>query len=166
MWGRGSPGSKNAPMRDADAKVPSFHGNFRHGIDQSRRVMIPARWRPKNKHLVFTVILWPVGGEEFLLVLPPERWRVMLDKLKAKSLQDKRVATLERVIGAASSPLALDNVGRFCLPEHLAKAAGIESEAQFVGRLDKFEIWSPKRYQAAVPEDRGLAAQVAAEIDL
>ncbi len=60
-------------MPDADAKVPSFHGNFRHGIDQSRRVMIPARWRPKNKDLVFTVILWPVGGEEFLLVLPPER---------------------------------------------------------------------------------------------
>src|SRR5260370_35042443 len=136
MWGRCSPGLKDAPMGGADAKVPSFHGNFRHGIDQSRRVMIPARWRPKNKDLVFTVILWPVGGEEFLLVLPPERWRVMLDKLKAKSLQDKRVATLEGGIGAASSPLALDHVGGFCLADHLAKAAGIESETEVARRAD------------------------------
>jgi MraZ protein len=100
------------------------------------------------------------------LVLPPERWQVMLDKLKSKSLHDTKVATLERVIGATSAPLTLDKVGRFNLPDHLAKPAGIEKEAQFVGRLDKFEIWSPARYLAAKPEDKSTAASVAAEIDL
>ena len=153
-------------MPEADLNVPNFHGNFRHGIDNSRRVMIPAKWRPKSPRVLFTVILWPINVEDFLLVLPPERWQVMLDKLKTKSLHDQRVATLERVIGATSVPLSLDKVGRFFLPENLAKAAGIEKEAEFVGRLDKFEIWSPKRYQAAVSEDKGVAATVAQDIDL
>lgn len=153
-------------MPDADLNVPSFHGNFSHGIDESRRVMIPAKWRPKDPKVVFTVILWPIGGEEFLLVLPPERWQVMLDKLKTKSLHDKRVATLERVIGATSAPLLLDRVGRFCLPDNLAKAAAIERQADFVGRLDKFEIWNPQRYQASTAADKSLAAIVAEEIDL
>ena len=153
-------------MPKADSKVPNFHGNFRHGIDSSRRVMIPAKWRPRDKNLVFTVILWPINVEDFLLVLPPERWQVMLDKLKTKSLHDKRVATLERVIGASSVPLSLDTIGRFVLPENLAKAACIEKEAEFVGRLDKFEIWSPKRFGAATAEDKNIAATVAEEIDL
>lgn len=153
-------------MSEADFKVPNFHGNFRHGIDDSRRVMIPAKWRPTDPSVVFTVLLWPINLEEFLLVLPPERWQVMLDKLKMKSLHDKRVATLERVIGATSAPLSLDKVGRFCLPDNLAKAAAIEKEAEFVGRLDKFEIWSPKRFLAGVSEDKSLAAKVAEEIEL
>ena len=153
-------------MSEADFKVPNFHGNFRHGIDDSRRVMIPAKWRPTDPSVVFTVLLWPISLEEFHLVLPPERWQVMLDKLKMKSLHDKRVATLERVIGATSAPLSLDKVGRFCLPDNLAKAAAIEREAEFVGRLDKFEIWSPKRFLAGVSEDKSLAATVAEEIEL
>ena len=52
---------------------------------------------------------------------------MLLDTLKTKSLHDKRVATLERVIGATSAPLLLDKVGRFCLPDHLALPAGIRS---------------------------------------
>ena len=149
-----------------DGNVPSFHGDYSHGIDDSRRVMIPAKWRPRDASIVFTVLAWPINGEEFLLVLPPERWRVMLDKLKTKSLHDPRVATLERVIGSTSAPMTLDRVGRFVVPEHLAKLVGIEKEVKFVGRLDKFEMWSPERYGRGMAEDKSLAAQVAAEIDL
>src|SRR5256885_9660186 len=46
-----------------------------YGVDESHRVMIPARWRPKDPKVVFTAILWPIEAEEYLLVLPPERDR-------------------------------------------------------------------------------------------
>src|SRR3954471_6175113 len=105
-------------MPKTDANVPNFHGNFSYGIDESRRVMVPAKWRPKNRSVLFTVILWPIKIEDFLLVLPPERWQVMLDKLKTKSLLDKGVAAFERVVGRTSAQLTLDQVGRFCLPEN------------------------------------------------
>jgi division/cell wall cluster transcriptional repressor MraZ len=153
-------------MSEADSRVPIFYGDFRYGIDDSRRVMIPAKWRPADGNVVFTAVLWPINVEEFLLVLPPERWQMLLDALKTKSLNDKRVATLERVIGATSAPLLLDKVGRFCLPDHLAVQAGIGKEAQFVGRLQKFEIWSPKRYRTATPEDKSVAAAMAEEINI
>lgn len=128
--------------------------------------MVPAKWRPKDSSVVFRVILWPIKTEDFLLVLPPERWRVLLNKLKIKSLQDKRVAALERTIGSTSAQLTLDKVGRFCLPDHLTGPAAIGDEATFVGRLDKFEIWSPKRLKAATADDKTVAASVAEEIDL
>lgn len=128
--------------------------------------MIPARWRPKDTKVQFTAVLWPIRNPQFLLVLPPERWQVMLNKLKARSLTDSKVAALERFIGESSVPLTLDRVGRFCLPQELADKAGLKEEAQFVGRLDKFEIWSPERYAATVDQDRAIAASVAEEYDL
>ena len=153
-------------MPDADSSVPNFYGDFCYGIDNSRRVMIPARWRPKDPKVVFTAILWPINVEDYLLVLPPERWQMILDKLKGNSLHDPGRAVLERVIGATSEPLVLDKVGRFCLPEHLAKGAALQKEAQFVGRVNKFEIWSPARYKTTTAEDKSQAASVAVEIDL
>jgi division/cell wall cluster transcriptional repressor MraZ len=128
--------------------------------------MIPAKWRPKDSSVVFTAILWPIQVEDFLLVLPPARWQLMLDRLRNNSLRDQRAATLERVIGETSVPLELDKVGRFCLPDLLARAIGLEKEAVFVGRLDKFEIWSPKRYDAEASVNKTLAAAYAEEINL
>lgn len=153
-------------MPDNNDIVPSFHGVSRHAVDESRRVMIPVKWRPKSPAVVFTVLAWPLDTKEFLLVLPPERWRVMLDKLKTKSLHDAQVAALEREIGSTSAPLTLDRVGRFCLPDHLAKLVGIEKEAEFVGRLNKFEMWNPARFKKSMAQDASVAAAVAAQIDL
>jgi MraZ protein len=153
-------------MPEEIVSAPSFHGSFRYGIDGSRRVMIPAKWRPQDVRIVLTAVLWPINAEDFLLVLPPDRWNVMLDKLKNRPLRDKRAATLERVLGATSAPLLLDKVGRFALPEDLAKRAGIEKEVEFVGRLTKFEMWSPDRYQIAIAQDKSVAAEMAEEVDL
>src|SRR5882672_7764754 len=112
-------------MPNADSSVPGFYGDFTHGIDESRRIMLPAKWRPKNPDVLFTVLLWPIIAPECLLVLPPERWQLMLDKLKTQKLQDKRVAAFERVVASTAAKLSLDRVGRLCLPETLTGPAGI-----------------------------------------
>ena len=149
---------------DNKDNVPSFHGISTHAVDESRRVMIPADWRPKDLSVAFMVLAWPIGAKEYLLVLPPETWRARLEKMKGNSLMDTRVATLERVLGSNSAPLTLDGVGRFRLPDHLAKAVGIDKKAQFVGRVDKFEIWDPKRYEKAQAQDEAVALQVAMQL--
>lgn len=153
-------------MPESDSIIPIFHGNFSYGVDESRRVMIPAKWRPKDPKVVFTAILWPIKLEEYLLVLPPAQWQQLLEKFKTKPLSDTKAATLERVIGATSAPLLLDKAGRFCLPDHLAIPAGIDKEAHFVGRLEKFEIWSSQRYKAATDDEKAVAAEYAAEINI
>lgn len=146
--------------------VPTFHGNFTYGIDSSRRLMMPARWRPEDSGVLFTLILWPINVEECLLVLPPERWRAMLDKLKTQSLGDEGVAAVERIIGSTSTQVTLDKAGRFSLPEHLTGPAGITDKAELVARLHMFEMWNPERRAAALARDKALAATEAKRINL
>jgi DNA-binding transcriptional regulator/RsmH inhibitor MraZ len=90
----------------------------------------------------------------------------MLTKLKARSLSDPRVAALEQEIAENAAQVTLDKVGRICLPEQLAKATKITTEAEFVGRLDKFEIWEPGARESVRQQNKRLAAEVVKEIDL
>ncbi len=128
--------------------------------------MFPAKWRPKSPGVVFTLLSWPIGTEDRVLALPPERWGEMLQKLKSRSLSDPRVAALEQVLAENACQVSLDKVGRLCLPEELARTAGIGDEVEFVGRLDKFELWNPAARESARVENRKLAAEVLKEIDL
>ena len=159
---------QNKPMKATDAILPVFHEDFRFGVDASRRVMIPSKWRPEEKHknVEFHVILWPIVEKEYLLVLPPDRWQVLLDKLKGSSLNNRSMAALEREIARNSAPVKLDSVWRLTLPEGLAAGADITDEALFVGRLNKFEIWNPKRAKAAAQAHTALVKEIAETIDL
>jgi DNA-binding transcriptional regulator/RsmH inhibitor MraZ len=114
----------------------------------------------------FHVILWPIQTKEYLLVLPPERWQLLLERLKGNSINNRGLAAYEREIARSSAVLELDKVGRFCLPENLAEQAGINGEAFFVGRLNKFEIWNPKRAKAAAAADVALVNEIAGSIEL
>ena len=141
-------------------------GRFHHGIDGSRRVMVPSKWRPKSGKAELTILPWPIGQQQYLLVLPPIRWNVLLERLNEMSLSDEEAAVVERVIGGSSAHLKLDKVGRLCLPEDLAKVAGIKQEAILVGRLNKFEIWSPDRFEDVNRGSEVLAAAAIKNLNL
>ena len=51
----------------------------------------------------------------------------------------------------------MDKGGRICLPEEMARAAGIKDEAVLVGLLDRFEIWNPARYENVKAADAVVA---------
>jgi MraZ protein len=148
------------------AEPVDYTGHFRHGIDGSRRVMLPAKWRPRDPQTRFTILPWPIGVEDRLLVLPPARWREMLEKLKTRSLSDSRVEALEQEIAENALQVVPDKVGRICLSEEHAKAVKLTNEAELVGRLDKFEIWEPGAREAIRAQNKKLAAEVLKEIDL
>lgn len=128
--------------------------------------MLPAKWRPRDANTKFTVLPWPIGVEDRLLVLPPERWREMLQKLKTRSLSDPRIEALEQEIAENAMQVTPDKVGRICLTEEHARAVKITDEAELVGRLDKFEIWEPSARAAIRAQNKKLAAEVLKEIDL
>jgi DNA-binding transcriptional regulator/RsmH inhibitor MraZ len=128
--------------------------------------MLPAKWRPRDGNTKFTILPWPIGVEDRLLVLPPERWREMLQKLKTRSLSDPRIEALEQEIAENAMQVTPDKVGRICLTEEHARAVKITDEAELVGRLDKFEIWEPGARAAIRAQNKKLAAEVLKEIDL
>jgi len=134
-----------------------YNSLYRHGVDEKRRVQIPAKWRPAAPEIL-TLVLWPKGTlpEACLLVLPPKEWEALVQKLKAMPFADPKAEALRRLLGKKSDRVTLDKGGRICLPEAMAKAAAIDKEAMLVGLLDRFEIWDPHRYQTASAVDDEL----------
>lgn len=134
-----------------------YNSVYRHGVDDKRRVQIPAKWRSSAPE-VLTLILWPKGAqsEACLLVLPPAEWLALVQKLKAMPFSDPRAEALRHLLGRKSDRATLDKGGRMTLPEGMAKSAGIDKDAVLVGLVDRFEIWNPARYEAASALDDQL----------
>jgi len=135
-----------------------YNALYRHGVDAKRRVQIPAKWRPTESGVEFTLIVWPkyeVGP--CLRVLPPKEMAELLQALDAMPNDDKNKTILKRIIGSESVQVTLDKAGRICLPEGMAAAAGIKDEAVLVGLLDRFEIWSPARHEKIKATDAVMA---------
>ena len=140
------------------SEVIFYRSVFRHGLDEKRRVMIPAKWRPSQPDVAFTLILWPHGStpDACLLVLPPAEMMALAAKLREMPSADPRAQTLRRLIGSQSDSATVDKGGRIVLPEEMVKKAGIEKEALLVGMVDRFAIWNPDRYEPVRATDAAL----------
>lgn len=135
-------------MSDAPNKKIFFNSRFLHGLDEKRRLQIPAKWRPEEDGMELTVIVWPKHqAGTCLRVLPPDRREKLVADIEAMSNTDPRKDVLRRVIGGNSEQVTLDKAGRICVPDNMAQAAGIKSEALLVGQFEFFEIWEPARYK-------------------
>ncbi len=135
-----------------------YNSLYRHGVDEKRRVQIPAKWRPAESGVEFTLILWPKSLEgPCLRVLPPQEMAELMRDIDAMPNSDPKKVVLKRFIGSESVQVTLDKAGRICLPEEMATAAGIADEAVLVGLLDRFEIWNPKRYEKVRASDAVMA---------
>ncbi len=140
---------------------PTYYNSlYRHGVDEKRRVQIPAKWRPSRPGTELTLILWPKAKEgPCLRVLPPPQMARLMKYIDAMANGDPNKGVLKRFIGSESIQATLDKAGRICLPEKMAQDAGIDKEAVLVGLLDQFEIWSPERYERIKASDAVMAQE-------
>lgn len=147
-------------MNEPGQSVIVYNGFYEHGVDEKRRVQVPAKWRPKKPGAQFTVILWPkytVG--KCLRVLPEERMAKLMADVEQIPNSDPNKTVLKRIIGTQSVQVTVDKGGRICLPEQMAAEAGINDKAVFVGLLDQFEIWAPERYAQIKMMDKQMAVE-------
>ena len=137
-----------------------YNSLYRHGVDEKRRVQIPAKWRPAKAGVEFTLVLWPKSKEgPCLRVLPPVEMAELMRDLDAMPNTDPNKVVLKRFIGSESVQVTLDKGGRICLPEEMARAVEIKDEAVLVGLLDRFEIWNPERYEKVKASDAVMAQE-------
>src|SRR5882672_2621229 len=96
-----------------------YNSLFRHGVDEKRRVQIPAKWRPSQPDVELTLILWPNGSQPdaCLLVLPPAEMNALAEKIRAMPFADPKASALRRLLGSKSASVTLDKAGRICVPE-------------------------------------------------
>ena len=146
--------------RDEKTEPTYYNSSYRHGVDTKRRVQIPAKWRPAKPGTELTLVLWPKAKEgPCVRVLPPEQMAKLTQEVNAMPNTDSNKVVLKRFIGSESVQVTLDKSGRICLPEKMAKDAGIGEEAMLVGLLDRFEIWNPERYENVKASDAIMAQE-------
>jgi MraZ protein len=148
-------------MSSAQTKEPTYYNSrFLHGVDEKRRVQIPAKWRPDKSGTELTLVLWPQHQAGICLrVLPPSQMAKMKADIDSLPNDNPKKGVLKRFLGSESVQAPLDKAGRICLPEEMARAAGIKDEAVLVGLLDRFEIWNPARYENVKTADAVLASE-------
>ena len=138
----------------------TYNGQFIHGLDEKRRLQVPAKWRPASGEMQWTALLWPKGGVQgvFLNVLTVETYNRVMSKLNAASMHDENASSVMRYFSRNSGDLILDKAGRVVVPENLAKQAGVGKEAIMVGMWERFEIWSPERYQPTATQEDAVVS--------
>jgi MraZ protein len=152
-------------MPDAGVIERTYNGCYRHKVDVKRRVPVPFRWRPApsedaHGNFEFTLITWPKHQAGICLrVLPPDQWTKLRAAIDAMPNSDPSKSVLKRRIGTFSTQCKLDTVGRITIPDEMAEAAEISSEAVMAGMVDRFEIWSPKRYGQVQVLDSAIEAR-------
>ncbi len=148
-------------MESETNSAPTYYNSaYAHGVDEKRRIQIPAKWRPSQPGVELTLIVWPKAKEgPCLRVLPPEQMCRLMRDIDAMPNSDPNKVVLKRFIGGESIQAPVDKAGRICLPEAMAKAAGIGTEAVLVGLLDRFEIWNPEAYARVKASDAIMAQE-------
>lgn len=137
-----------------------YNSRFKHGVDDKRRVQIPAKWRPQQAGVELTLVLWPrESAGPCIRVLPPAQMAKLMQSIDEMPNSDPRKVVLKRIIGSGSAQASVDKTGRICLPDDMAREAGLKDEAMLVGLLDRFEIWNPDRYEKVQAADAALASE-------
>ena len=130
-----------------------FVGRHVNKIDKKGRVSVPKPFRAALQALgqglgSATIYAYPLlkhraieaCSEAFM-----KRLSASLDDLDMFSDEQDDLAA---IVLESAHTLNFDPEGRISLPEDLSEHAGIGSDALFVGRGGRFQIWAPKTYEA------------------
>lgn len=141
-----------------------FLNQYRHSFDDKGRLTIPAKFRILPDEGAYVI----QGLDRNLMVLPPDVFRVIYDRLMAMSLTDPSARLLRRIILGNAQQVTPDSAGRILLSQNLREYANLKDEVVFVGQGDYFEIWNPDLWaeQEMLLEDAATNAQRFAMLDL
>jgi MraZ protein len=120
-----------------------FLNQYHHSFDDKGRLTIPAKFRILPEEGAFVI----QGLDRNLMVLPPDVFRLIYDRLMTMSLTDPGARLLRRVILGNALQVSPDSAGRILLTPNLREFADLQNEVVFVGQGDYFEIWSPSLWQ-------------------
>ena len=91
-------------MESEKTNAPTYYNSlYKHGVDEKRRVQIPAKWRPSEPNVEFTLIVWPKSKEgPCLRALPPKQMAALMRDIDAMPNSDPGKVVLKRFIGSES----------------------------------------------------------------
>jgi len=150
---------------DNDSQPQIFYaGEFRHSLDEKKRITIPSRWRRGDGE---DFIILPEAQEEFLLVMSQQEFaRVSGEADSNPDVPARERRVFLRNLHARAQHASSDKQGRLVLPEDLCRLLGLKGEITLVGGRGRFEIWNSARWTQAHKEEKATYQRVADVIGL
>jgi MraZ protein len=138
-------------------------GEYRHTIDQKKRLALPAKWRKElGRQVVITH-----GLDHCLSVYPLKEWSRVAEKLAGLSMGQADTRGFNRFMLAGAVVTDVDAMGRALVPDFLKTYAALETKVVMAGIHNRFEIWDEERwnvYKKGVESQADALAQKLGEI--
>jgi len=143
----------------------AFRSEILIKLDKKGRVLLPAAFRdelPVDDRSAFVLYHSPnipgvVNGNS------RTGFDAMLERLRAEALGPKgslKVALDDEAfdpagyLSAGARTVAMEPDGRFSMPSEFANALDAADGVMLVGKVDKFQLWNPARWQARREAER------------
>lgn len=141
-----------------------FRGIYETTIDSKGRTSLPARFRDilvgthgDERFFLTNSVPVDLGAGEYssgLLIFPYKEWFAFEENFRVSRgfTSDQRKSIMRMIISPAQECSA-DKLGRFLIPPPFRKSAALDREIQFVGTMDKIEIWSMSEWDKVRAQD-------------
>ncbi|MCL1848333.1 MAG: division/cell wall cluster transcriptional repressor MraZ [Clostridiales bacterium] len=121
----------------------AFSGEYRHGIDEKGRLIMPARFRGS----LGSSFMLSKGLEACLFAYPMDAWAKLEEKLNALSVFNRSNRDLKRRFFSGSDECEIDKQGRSLINQEFRSHANLTKEVYVVGAGDHLEIWDKDAWE-------------------
>ena len=118
-------------------------GEFRHTIDQKKRLAIPAKLR---KELGSGAVITR-GLDNCLVLYQQQEWAAIAEKLGKLPTGQLEARSFARVILAGAMEVEFDQLGRILIPDYLKNYAFLKKNVVIAGLYNRLEIWDEERWE-------------------
>jgi MraZ protein len=94
--------------------------------------------------------------DQCLAAYPIAEWSRLEQQLAMLPPFSGPAKAFTRLVASRAVDCDLDVQGRVLLPLELRKAAGLKGEAVIIGVLNRFEVWSPERWETFLADSERL----------
>lgn len=151
-------------MENSAKEKVMFRGIFETTVDAKGRTSLPARFREilvdiHGDERFFLTNSAPVRMENGisctgLQIFPYKKWFEFEEKFSTgKGFNADQRKSIMRTIISPAQECSADKLGRFLIPPPFRKSASLERDIQFVGTMDKIEIWSMAEWEKVRAQD-------------
>ena len=132
-------------------------GEFRHNIDEKKRLIIPSKFR---EELGDKVIITR-GLDGCLFVYSLEEWYKIVLSLKNLPFTKKDTRIFTRFFLSGATICEFDKQGRVVIPSSLTDYAEIKKECTIIGVNDRLEVWALDKFIGLMDENYDILDEVA-----
>lgn len=135
-------------------------GEYRHSIDNKKRLAIPAKMR---KDLGEQAVLTK-GLDSCLFIYPKAEWEKLVEKLAALPTGSAANRSFQRFMLSGASEVDLDQLGRVLVPDYLKEYAKLQKNAVIVGVHSRIEIWDESTWNEFKKKTESNADELAEKL--